>query len=63
MKVRTGGGGVDKDGNAYTYPEEEIEVPDDFFRKLWQSSIDSSRLEYELERERPSPEQPDPEAT
>jgi hypothetical protein len=36
---------------------------DDFFRKLWQSLIDSSRLEYELERERPSPEQPDPEAT
>jgi hypothetical protein len=34
MKVRSGGGGVDKDGNAYTLPEQEIEVPDDYFKAL-----------------------------
>ena len=34
MKVRTGGGGVDKDGNEYTISEQEIEVPDDYFKAM-----------------------------
>ena len=33
MKIITGGGGVDKDGNAYELPEDEIDVPDDFFER------------------------------
>jgi hypothetical protein len=31
LKIITGGGGIDKDGNAYTLPEKEVEVPDDYF--------------------------------
>lgn len=32
MKLKTGGGGIDADGNWYTLPETETEVPDDWFR-------------------------------
>ena len=34
MKVKTGGGCVDGEGRAYTMPEQEIEVPDDYFRAM-----------------------------
>jgi hypothetical protein len=33
MKIKRGGGGVNKDGNSYKLPETEIEVPDDYFEK------------------------------
>lgn len=37
MKIKCGGGGVDKDGKAYTLREEEREVPDTWFADLFQA--------------------------
>lgn len=34
MKVKTGGGGIDADGNWFDLPSEEIEVPDDYFQQF-----------------------------
>lgn len=49
MKIRTGGGGVDANGKTYKLPEEEIEVPDDFFLKMWEALIKSSQHVYDCE--------------
>lgn len=53
MKIKRGGGGIDKDGNVYKLPEDEIEVPYDHFRKFWQAVIDSSKHAYDPEPEKP----------
>ena len=34
MKVISGGGGIDADGNWYTLPEVEREVSDGYFKRL-----------------------------
>jgi hypothetical protein len=34
VKIKTGGGGVDKDGNSYKLPEGEMDVPDDYFDRV-----------------------------
>lgn len=41
MKIKRGGGGVDKDGNAYTLPETEIEVADNHFEKMIEAVRDA----------------------
>jgi hypothetical protein len=35
MKMITGGGGINKDGEWYETPAREIEVPDDYLQRLW----------------------------
>jgi hypothetical protein len=40
MKVKTGGGGIDKDGNTYKLPETEHEVPDGYFTELLKAMAD-----------------------
>ena len=40
MKIRQGGGGIDKDGNAYTLPEREVEVSDDY----WGEFLEAMRM-------------------
>jgi hypothetical protein len=38
VKIITGGGGIDADGNAYTLPDIEREVPDDYFKRMFMAA-------------------------
>jgi hypothetical protein len=37
-KIKVGGGGIDADGNFYQETEREVEVPDDWFERLWEEA-------------------------
>jgi len=43
MKIRTGGGGVDKNGKPYKLPEKTVEAPDDVFYKGMRLIFDMPR--------------------
>ncbi len=38
MKIRIGGGGIDKNGRSYQLPEIEREVADTFFQDLYRAA-------------------------
>jgi hypothetical protein len=46
MKVKNGGGGIDAEGNFYTLPETETEVPDDCLEKLHEYFRDAPHSNY-----------------